>query len=146
MRMKRHQITHILKKEAKNAPLSQTSLPKRWQLSRAPFLTPYCIRSSSPKEERTQGGRGLSVLGASGWECPRRGVPCLPFWGEEVKGAEKGSESITCEDFGCLQEGTDGVSFPREMLIADLSWAMYAGDKSRGRGKSPHSCCLVGKM
>lgn len=56
-------------------------------------------------------------------------------------GAGKAPKNTTCGEFGCLQEGTGGVSFPRGILAADLSWAMCVGDKSRCHEK--HSAFML---
>lgn len=47
----------------------------------------------------------------------------------QVKWGGEGSKSTTCEDFGCLQEETDDISFPRGMLFADLSQAVCGGQE-----------------
>lgn len=75
---------------------------------------------------RTSGASLLSLLGR------RRSVFSPPSGCRKTR---EGSKSIMCEDFRCLQEGTDDVSFSRGMFIADLFLAMCAGDKSKCRGK-----------
>lgn len=49
-----------------------------------------------------------------------------------------GSLYILCEDFGYFQEGAEAISFPKGMLIADLSQVIY---KSRCPGNSLYSYC-----
>lgn len=112
MRMKRHQITHILKKEAKNAPLSQTSLPKRWQLSRAPFLTPYCIRSSSPKEERTQGGgEGYQCWELQGGSALGEVPPAFPFGEKRSREQRRALRASPVKILGACKKGQMAFHF-----------------------------------
>lgn len=77
---------------------------------------------------KASGASLLSLLG-------RRSVLAVP---SGCRKTGEGSESIMCEDFGCLQEGGDEVSVSRGMCIADLFWATCAGNKS----KRPEKVCI----
>ena len=64
MRMKRYQITHILKREAQSIPLSQPHLPERWHLSGDIPHRPLCgefiaLGGENTRREIYQGMRSL---------------------------------------------------------------------------------------
>lgn len=72
MRVKRHQISHFLKREVKNAPPSWPSLTERWQLSWAMLAAPGCSGVHGSERREQQGGE--RVISVQNLRC----FPALP--------------------------------------------------------------------